>query len=319
MIVVTGGAGLIGSNIVTRLNELGESNILVVDNLRTSRKWQNLVGLDFDDYMHKDTFIEELLKGKFDGQISTIIHMGARSSTTESDVEFLMENNYAYTKRLATWSIEKKVRFIYASSAATYGDGSLGFSDDYSLLKGLHPLNAYGFSKHLFDLWALKKGLLGHIVGLKYFNVFGPNEFHKGDMRSMVLKAWEQIQKEGKVRLFKSYHRDYADGEQVRDFIYVKDAVDMTLYFMEHPEINGIFNIGTGKPRTWNDLATAVFSALKQEPIIEYIDMPKEIRNKYQYFTKADTSKLINSGYHKETMSLEDAVKDYIDSIDSIS
>ncbi len=316
MIVVTGGAGLIGSNIVTRLNELGESHILVVDNLGTSKKWQNLADLDFDDYIQKDKFIEKLLRGTFDGKISLIFHMGARSSTTENDVEYLMENNYAYTKKLATWSIREKVRFIYASSAATYGNGSLGFSDDHGLLKRLRPLNAYGFSKHFFDLWALKKGLLKQIVGLKYFNVFGPNEFHKGDMRSMVLKAWEQILKTGKVRLFKSYHKDYAHGEQVRDFIYVKDAVDMTLHFMEHPEANGIFNIGTGKPRTWNDLARAVFSALGEKPVIEYIDMPERIRNKYQYVTKADISKLIRSGYQKETTSLENAVRDYISNAD---
>ncbi len=316
MIVVTGGAGLIGSNIVTRLNELGESHILVVDNLGTSKKWQNLADLDFDDYIQKDKFIEKLLRGTFDGKISLIFHMGARSSTTENDVEYLMENNYAYTKKLATWSIREKVRFIYASSAATYGNGSLGFSDDHGLLKRLRPLNAYGFSKHFFDLWALKKGLLKQIVGLKYFNVFGPNEFHKGDMRSMVLKAWEQILKTGKVRLFKSYHKDYAHGEQVRDFIYVKDAVDMTLHFMEHPEANGIFNIGTGKPRTWNDLARAVFSALGEKPVIEYIDMPERIRNKYQYVTKADISKLIGSGYQKETTSLENAVRDYISNAD---
>ncbi len=316
MIVVTGGAGLIGSNIVTRLNELGESHILVVDNLGTSKKWQNLADLDFDDYIQKDKFIEKLLRGTFNGKISLIFHMGARSSTTENDVEYLMENNYAYTKKLATWSIREKVRFIYASSAATYGNGSLGFSDDHGLLKRLRPLNAYGFSKHFFDLWALKKGLLKQIVGLKYFNVFGPNEFHKGDMRSMVLKAWEQILKTGKVRLFKSYHKDYAHGEQVRDFIYVKDAVDMTLHFMEHPEANGIFNIGTGKPRTWNDLARAVFSALGEKPVIEYIDMPERIRNKYQYVTKADISKLIGSGYQKETTSLENAVRDYISNAD---
>ncbi len=316
MIVVTGGAGLIGSNIVTRLNELGESHILVVDNLGTSKKWQNLADLDFDDYIQKDKFIEKLLRGTFNGKISLIFHMGARSSTTENDVEYLMGNNYAYTKKLATWSIREKVRFIYASSAATYGNGSLGFSDDHGLLKRLRPLNAYGFSKHFFDLWALKKGLLKQIVGLKYFNVFGPNEFHKGDMRSMVLKAWEQILKTGKVRLFKSYHKDYAHGEQVRDFIYVKDAVDMTLHFMEHPEANGIFNIGTGKPRTWNDLARAVFSALGEKPVIEYIDMPERIRNKYQYVTKADISKLISSGYQKETTSLENAVRDYISNAD---
>lgn len=311
-IVVTGGAGFIGSNIVKRLNELGENHILIVDNLGNTDKWRNLAGLNFEDYVQKDVFLERLSEGAFGGKISAIFHMGARSSTTESDMEYLMKNNYEYTKILALWAIKEEVRFIYASSAATYGDGSMGFSDDHSLLTRLRPLNAYGYSKHLFDLWALKKGLLDKIVGLKYFNVFGPNEWHKGEMRSMVLKAYEQIKKDGKVRLFKSYHKDYGDGGQLRDFIYVRDAVEMTLYFLEHPEINGIFNIGTGNPKTWNDLAKAVFSALGRELSIEYINMPEDVRDRYQYFTKADISKLYKSGYKKETTPLEDAVKDYI-------
>jgi ADP-L-glycero-D-manno-heptose 6-epimerase len=275
------------------------------------------VGLDFEDYMQKDVFSEMLSKGVFNGSISAVFHMGARSSTTETDIEYLMENNYKYTKRLALWTVQKNVRFIYASSAATYGDGSTGFSDDHSLLTRLRPLNAYGYSKHLFDLWAFKKGLLDKIVGLKYFNVFGPNEWHKGEMRSMFLKAYEQIKKNGKVRLFKSYHNDYGDGGQLRDFIYVRDAVEMTLYFLEHPEINGIFNIGTGNPRTWNDLAKAVFSAVGRKPSIEYINMPEEIRKRYQYFTKADISKLYKGGYKKDTTPLEDAVRDYIKTIEA--
>lgn len=311
-IIVTGGAGFIGSNIVKRLNELGESHVLIVDNLGNTDKWRNLAGLDFEDYVQKDVFLERLSKGVFNGSISAVFHMGARTSTTENNMEYLMENNYKYTKTLALWAVQKNVRFIYASSAATYGDGSTGFSDDHSLLTRLRPPNAYGYSKHLFDLWAHKRGLLDKIVGLKYFNVFGPNEWHKDEMRSMVLKAYEQIKKDGEVRLFKSYHKDYGDGGQLRDFIYVRDAVEMTLYFLEHPEINGIFNIGTGNPRTWNDLAKAVFSALGREPSIEYINMLEDVRDRYQYFTKADISKLYKSGYKKETTPLEDAVKDYI-------
>ncbi|HEC99753.1 MAG TPA: ADP-glyceromanno-heptose 6-epimerase [Proteobacteria bacterium] len=314
-VIITGGAGFIGCNIVKRLNELGEDNILIVDNLGTSYKWQNLIGLDFEDYVQKDVFLDKLSARAFDGKISAIIHMGARSSTTETDIEYLMENNYGYTKTLAVWAVKEKVRFIYASSAATYGNGSMGFSDDHQLLKYLRPLNAYGYSKHLFDLWALKNNLLETIVGLKYFNVFGPNESHKGEMSSMVFKAYKQIRKDGSVGLFRSYNNDYGDGKQLRDFIYVEDAADMTLYFLEHPEINGIFNIGTGNPRTWNDLVKAVFSALGKEPSIEYIDMPENIRDRYQYLTKADISKLRMSGYEKETSALEDAVRGYVNRI----
>jgi len=311
-IVVTGGAGFIGSNVVKRLNELGEDKIFIVDNLDKSEKWKNLVSLNFEDYIHKDLFLDEIKKGSFDGSIKAIIHLGARSSTTEQDVDFLMKNNYEYTKELAKWSIKNNVRFIYASSAATYGDGSKGFSDAHETIPQLKPLNAYGFSKQIFDLWALKNKILDKIVGLKYFNVYGPGEYHKGDMRSMVLKAYEQIKRDGKIRLFKSYKPEYKDGEQLRDFIYVKDAVDMTLFFLEKPELNGIFNIGTGQPRSWNDLARAVFSSLKMQLNIEYVDMPEEIKNKYQYFTKAEMKKLKDAGYKKPVTSLEEAVKDYI-------
>lgn len=309
-IIVTGGAGFIGSNVVKRLNELGVDRIFIVDNLNTSEKWKNLVDLTFEDYIHKDEFIEKI----DDFKISTraIIHLGARSSTTEKDVDFLMKNNYEYTKKLATWSIRNNVRFIYASSAATYGDGSKGFNDEHSLIPQLKPLNAYAYSKQIFDLWALKNGVLDKIVGLKYFNVYGPGEAHKGDMRSMVLKAYEQIKRDGKIRLFKSYNPAYRDGEQMRDFIYVKDAVEMTLFFLERTEINGIFNIGTGIPRSWNDLAKAVFSSLGITPKIEYIDMPEDIKGKYQYFTKADMGKLKKAGYDKPTFSLEKGVEDYI-------
>ncbi|MDI6713755.1 MAG: ADP-glyceromanno-heptose 6-epimerase [Thermodesulfovibrio sp.] len=311
-IIVTGGAGFIGANVVKRLNELGEEKIFIVDNLSNSEKWKNLVDLSFEDYIHKDKFIDELKKDKFRLSVKAIIHLGARSCTTERDVDFLMENNYEYTKELAKWSIKNNVRFIYASSAATYGDGSIGFSDNHDLIPKLRPLNAYGYSKQIFDLWALKKGLLDKIVGLKYFNVFGPRENHKGDMRSMVLKAYEQIKRDGKIRLFKSYNPQYKDGEQLRDFIYVKDAVEMTLFFLENPKLNGIFNVGTGIPRSWNDLAKAVFSALRTNPNIEYVDMPEEIRGKYQYFTKAEMEKIRKSGYTKPILSLEEAVKDYI-------
>jgi ADP-L-glycero-D-manno-heptose 6-epimerase len=309
-IIVTGGAGFIGANVVKRLNELGEDKIIIVDNLGSSEKWKNLVDLSFEDYIHKDKFIDSL--EKFNKTVKAIIHLGARSSTTEKNVDFLMKNNYEYTKLLAMWTIEKNVRFIYASSAATYGDGCHGFSDDHSLIPQLRPLNAYGYSKQMFDFWALKKGILKSIVGLKYFNVFGPREWHKGEMRSMVLKAYEQIKREGKIKLFKSYNPKYKDGEQLRDFIYIKDAIDMTLFFLENPHINGIFNVGTGIPRSWNDLANAVFCALGMKPNIEYINMPEEIKGKYQYYTKAEMDKIKSTGYNLKTTSLEEAVKDYV-------
>ncbi|MHC4806666.1 MAG: ADP-glyceromanno-heptose 6-epimerase, partial [Planctomycetota bacterium] len=210
------------------------------------------------------------------------------------------------------WATADNIRFIYASSAATYGDGSAGFSDDVEKMDELRPLNMYGCSKHLFDLWARRAGLLKKIVGLKYFNVFGPNEYHKGDMRSFVIKAFEQINATGKVRLFKSYRPEFKDGEQMRDFIYVKDAVDMTLFFLDNPGIGGLFNIGAGKARTWNDLVKAVFAAMGSKPKIEYIEMPDSIRNQYQYFTQANITKLRKAGYDKETTSLEEAIQDYV-------
>jgi ADP-L-glycero-D-manno-heptose 6-epimerase len=238
--------------------------------------------------------------------------MGACSSTTETNASYLIKNNYEYTKILARWTTDADIRFIYASSAATYGDGSAGFADDEEKIHTLKPLNMYGYSKQLFDLWAQRKGMLKKIVGLKYFNVFGPNEYHKADMRSFVLKAFEQINSTGKVRLFKSHKPEYKDGEQLRDFLYIKDAVDMTLFFFDNPKINGLFNIGTSNARSWNDLVNAVFDAMGQKTKIEYIDMPDSIRNQYQYFTQADTTKIKQAGYNKKITSLEDAVKDYV-------
>ncbi len=213
---------------------------------------------------------------------------------------------------MANWTAEDQTSFIYASSAATYGDGSNGFKDDETKLGELRPMNMYGYSKCMFDLWAKRAGLLDSVVGLKYFNVFGPNEYHKGNMRSFVVKAFEQINESGKVGLFKSYDTEYADGEQVRDFLYIKDAVDMTLLFMDNPKLAGIYNIGSGKARTWNDLAKATFKAMDKKANINYIEMPENIKDKYQYFTEADITKLRKAGYDGETTSLEDAIKDYV-------
>ena len=313
MIVVTGGAGFIGSALVWRLNQIGENKIIVVDELGKDEKWKNLVGLSFQDFIHKDEFISLVMEDEVPFKIGTIIHMGANSSTTEKDADYLLFNNYEYTKELAKYSIKKDIRFIYASSAATYGDGSLGFYDDESRLKELRPLNMYGYSKQLFDLWANRNGLLNRIVGLKYFNVFGPNEYHKGDMRSVVHKAFEQIRDFGRVRLFKSLNPKYKNGEQMRDFIYVNDAVDMTLFFLDNKEFNGIFNVGSGKARTWNDLVAALFKSMGKPVNIDYIDLPEHLTDKYQYFTEARLDKIKKAGYSKTITSLENGVTEYVD------
>ncbi len=311
MIVVTGGAGFIGSAVVWKLNRLGQNNILIVDELGTTDKWKNLVGLDFKDFVHKDIFIEKIKEGnKY--LIEAVIHLGANSSTTEKDADHLLTNNYKYTKTLAKFCLKNNIRFIYASSAATYGDGSLGFKDDESICMSLRPLNMYGYSKAFFDIWALKENIFDSIVGLKYFNVYGPNEYHKEDMRSVVHKAFEQIRDTGKVKLFKSMNPNYKDGEQMRDFIYVKDAVDMTLHFLTNKDKNGLYNVGSGKARTWKDLVTAIFNSMDKPVNIEFIDLPEHLLKKYQYFTEADIEKIKNAGYTKEITSLEDGVSDYV-------
>ncbi len=312
MIIVTGGAGFIGSALIAALNKRQITDILVVDELGTDHKWRNLRNLSFADYVEKDDFLEMVIEDKLDSSVESVFHLGACSDTTETNASFLIKNNYEYSKLLAQWATDADIRFIYASSAATYGDGSAGFSDDQEKIENLKPLNMYGYSKHLFDLWIRRTGLLKKIVGLKYFNVFGPNEYHKADMRSFCIKAFKQINAPGKVRLFKSYKPEYADGEQKRDFIYVKDAVDMTLFFYDNPKINGLFNIGTGKACTWNDLVKAVFAAMGKKPNIEYIEMPESIRDQYQYYTCADITNLRKAGCNKETTPLEDAIKDYV-------
>lgn len=312
MIVVTGGAGFIGSAIVWRLNTLGNEKIIIVDELGTSDKWKNLVGLKFQEFVHKDDFITAVVEDTIDFPVEAIIHMGANSSTTEKDADHLFSNNYLYTKELAKYCLSKNIRFIYASSAATYGDGSLGFDDDESKLESLRPLNMYGYSKQLFDLWAKRNNIFNKIVGIKYFNVYGPNEYHKGDMRSVVHKAFEQVRDFGKVRLFKSLSPNYKDGEQMRDFVYVKDAVNMTLHFLEDKDKNGIYNVGSGKARTWIDLVTALFNAIEKPVNIEFIDLPEHLREKYQYFTEANLSKIKSTGYNYPITSLEEGINDYV-------
>lgn len=310
-IVVTGGAGFIGRNLIAGLNARGEERIVVVDHLGTSEKWANLVGLRFEDYLEKDEFRRRVREDRLDG-VRAILHMGACSATTERDASYLVDNNYQFTRELCEWALTHAARFVYASSAATYGDGRLGYSDADAVTPTLIPLNMYGYSKHLFDLWALNKGVLGMIAGLKYFNVYGPFEDHKDDMRSVVHKAFGQISATGKVSLFKSYKDDYADGEQVRDFVYVQDAVQLTLHLLENPAMSGLFNCGTGQARSWNALARAVFAAMGRKPQIDYIEMPAALRGKYQYHTQADMTKVRAAGYEHAFTSLEDGVGAYV-------
>lgn len=311
-VLVTGGAGFIGSALIWALNRQGVDNILVCDALASDEKWRNLVPLKYADYIDADGLLEAVDIGDDLGGVAKVFHLGACSATTETDAGYLMRNNFEYTKRLAHWALENDARFVYASSAATYGDGSQGMDDGDENLDRLRPLNMYGYSKHLFDLYAQRAGILDRMVGLKYFNVFGPNEAHKGDMRSVVDKAFGQIQATGQVKLFKSHHPDYEDGKQQRDFLYVKDAVEMTLFLADQSDAGGLFNIGSGVANTWLDLVEAIYAALGEEPKIEFIDMPEALREKYQYYTQADIGKLRSAGYQEEVTSLKGAVADYV-------
>jgi ADP-L-glycero-D-manno-heptose 6-epimerase len=312
-ILVTGAAGFIGRNTVAALNARGENEIILVDELGKDEKWKNLVGLRYEDIVSPEEFLGLIEDGAF-ADARSLIHLGACSATTEKDADFLLRNNYQYTRVLCNWAQANEIRFVYASSAATYGDGAQGYDDSDAVTPLLKPLNMYGYSKQMFDLWALKHGLFENIVGLKYFNVFGPYEDHKGDMRSVVAKSYEQIRETGVVKLFKSYKPEYEDGEQMRDFIYMKDAVDVTLHFaLQEPGApGGLFNCGTGKARTWVDLATAVFKAMGLTPKIEFIEMPQQLQGKYQYFTQASEMKLRAAGYKKSFTSLEEGVREYV-------
>jgi ADP-L-glycero-D-manno-heptose 6-epimerase len=312
MIVVTGGAGFIGSAFVARLNDGGIDDILIVDELGSTEKWRNLVKRRFADYIDKDDFLSLIETDKLPFKAEAVVHMGACSSTTERDAGYLLENNFHYTCRLAEWALARSVRFIYASSAATYGDGARGFSDDDEATRTLLPINMYGYSKQLFDLWVLRKGFQDRVAGVKFFNVFGPNEYHKGDMTSVIFKAFHQIRESGEVRLFKSYKPEYENGGQKRDFVYVKDCVEVLWRLLNRRDVNGIFNLGTGTARTWNDLIRAVFAALKRPPRIEYIEMPEAIRGQYQYFTEARMEKIRAAGCPVEFRPLEESVVDYV-------
>ncbi len=313
-LVVTGGAGLIGSALIWGLNNRNIENIWLVDSQESNdEKNKNLAPLSFSRHLSPEDF-RKLVRENSDelSSISTIFHLGACSSTTETNEAYLNDNNLGYTRELCEWSLAHGVRFVYASSASTYGDGSLGMDDQDLDLAKFQPLNLYGWSKHKFDLLAKENQWLEHIVGLKYFNVYGPNEEHKGDMRSVVSKAYEQIASTGEMTLFKSYHPDYGDGEQMRDFLYVKDAVLMTIWLAESTWANGLFNLGNGQARTWLDLGHSIFSALGTDSNIRFIEMPEILRDKYQYFTEAKIDKLRHAGYSNELFALEDAEKDYV-------
>ncbi len=310
MIILTGGAGFIGSAFLWKLNQEGLDDIIVVDHLDKTDKWKNLRKKRFNDYIEKDQFINLLESDKFTN-VDTIFHIGACSSTTEKDANYIMSNNYSYSMRIAQWCEKNNARLIYASSAATYGDGKQGYNDQVDLVN-LQPMNIYGYSKHLFDMWLYKKGLLNKFTGFKYFNVFGSNEYHKGDMKSVICKSYKQIKDTGKLKLFKSYKKGIAHGMQMRDFVYIKDVLNVMFFFYQNKSLKGLYNLGTGKARSFNDLANAVFHAMGLKTKIKYIPMPLDLRDRYQYFTEAQLQKLKEAEYTKDFHTLEDGIADYV-------
>lgn len=313
MIIVTGGTGFIGSGVVWELNKRGRSDVVIVDNVDHEEKEHNIESLLYEERIEIPDFREKLAAGDFNNKgVEAIIHLGANSSTTERNWDHLLDNNVHYSQEIIRWCADNDVRCVYASSGATYGDGSLGFSDDPELFNDLQPLNLYGKSKLEVDIWARDGGYLDKVVGLRYLNVFGPNEYHKGDMASVIYKKYQDMAAGKPFTLFKSDHPDYADGESTRDFIYVKDVIDATLFFVENKEQGGVFNVGTAKERTWNDVAESAYAALNQEPNIEYIDMPASLKGQYQYHTKADVTRLRKAGFVQEFTALEDAIADYV-------
>ena len=310
MIIVTGGAGFIGSCIVRTLNDMGIDDIIIVDHICETDKWMNMRNKNYTEYINRDEFLDRL--PEFNGKVSHVIHMGACSATTERDFDFLYKNNYEYTKTLWKFCTENQISFIYASSAATYGDGSQGFNDEDDI-HNLRPLNGYGYSKQLFDIWAEKQVLTPkQHVGFKFFNVYGPNEYFKGSMASVIFHSFNKISATGEMGLFKSYKDGYEDGKQLRDFVYVKDICKVIKFMIEHPEINGLYNLGTGKCHTFYDLTAATFRAMGLEPNIKFVDMPETLRSKYQYFTQATMDKLRKAGYMDEFYTLEAGAEDYV-------
>jgi ADP-L-glycero-D-manno-heptose 6-epimerase len=317
MIVITGGAGFIGSNLAAALEERGEQDLVVFDRLGHGEKWRNLAKRPLAALLPPEALLDFLERHA--REIEIVFHLGAVSSTTETDADLIIASNFTLSLRLWEWCAETETRFIYASSAATYGDGSAGFDDDGapSALAHLRPLNAYGWSKHLFDRRVARMVELhakrpAQWAGLKFFNVYGPNEYHKGAMMSVVAQLYPRAARGEPARLFRSHRADVPDGGQQRDFVYVRDAIDMMLWLYDRPEVSGLFNVGSGAARSFAELAAAVFRALGREPQIEFIDTPMEIRDKYQYFTEARMERLRAAGYDKPATSLEDGVRDYV-------
>jgi len=311
-VLVTGGAGFIGSAIIWGLNKRGIHDILLVDRTTDPQSKKNLSGLSYSKYVQKDEFIATIINSAQHEDTDVIFHMGACSDTTETNEQYLVENNFEYTKHLAKFAIKNSIKFIYASSSATYGDGSAGYIDNLDTILTLKPLNLYGKSKQDFDIWAFQNKLFDKIVGLKFFNVFGPNEYHKGNMRSLICKGYHEIIETGKLSVFKPYREDYKNGEQVRDFVYIKDVIDMVLFFLDNLTLSGIFNIGSGTPSSFNSLGTKIFDALNITKNIEYINMPISIRDKYQYCTETGIGKIIEAGYDNSIRALTDSVQDYV-------
>ncbi len=311
MIVITGAAGFIGSVLTGRLIEKGFENLCVVDDFSSDEKNKNLINKKILQLIERDDFFEWFDKNK--DEVTFILHIGARTDTIEFNVAVFDILNLNYSKQVWERCAEYNIPLIYASSAATYGMGEYGYNDDHAIVNKLKPLNPYGESKNDFDKWALKQTKTPPFwAGLKFFNVYGPNEYHKGRMASVIFHAFHQIKNTGKVKLFRSHNPEFNDGEQLRDFVYVKDVVDVILFLMKTKPASGLYNSGTGTARSFVDLATATFAALGLEPVIEFIDTPEDIRDKYQYFTEANMDKLIAIGYHKPFTSLEQGVGDYV-------
>ncbi len=309
-IIITGGAGFIGSCVVRTLNDRGFKGIYIVDHIAGTEKWMNIRNKEYIDYIPRDEFLDRLESGEFD-DVSAVIHMGACSSTTEKDFDYLWKNNVIFSERIWFFCSEKDIQLIYASSAATYGDGTLGFDD--SMIDGLLPLNGYGYSKLAFDKWTMNQSVRPRqAVGLRFFNVYGPNEYYKGSMASMVFHGFGQINESGEIRLFKSCNEKYPDGGQLRDFVYVKDVCKVIMHFLDNPDKEGIFNVGTGKAQSFAELAGAVFHALGLSENIRYIDMPEHLKEKYQYYTQAEIGRLRDAGYAEPFHDVDAGVHDYV-------